>query len=61
MSNTATTNEIETVEPVDEDDLFEDFEKYKKTEVDDTIIHWQDNWEDEGADEFTTQIKQSLK
>ena len=52
-----TQNQLEIL---DEDDLFEDFNNYKTKEVDDSQLHWEDNWEDEGADEFTNQIRATV-
>ncbi|EMS14886.1 hypothetical protein KM1_072880 [Entamoeba histolytica HM-3:IMSS] len=57
------TNQIitnDTLELLDEDDIFEDFNDFKTKDVDDSTLHWQDNWEDEGADEFTNHIRSSL-
>ena len=60
MSNTTEKEVPNQLEMLDEDDLFEDFNDFKTKEVDDSQLHWQDNWEDEGADEFTNQIRATV-
>ena len=61
MSNINEQNiQNDNLENIDEDDLFEEFNDFKTKEVDDSALHWQENWEDEVADEFTNQIRSSM-
>lgn len=58
--STTEKNNSNILETLDEDDLFEDFNDFKTKEVDDSQLHWQDNWEDDGADEFTNHIRATV-